>query len=235
MLNFTYRAIVVIFILLSASVSNGQETKVVVIPLGGDTISQCEVTTACDGNQATVKCPGGEEIIPCTAPKRVFVTSELYNGNLGGLDGADANCQRLAVNAGFNGEFRAWISDSTGSPSTRFTQSTTPYVSLNGLVIAQDYADLTDGVIQSPICINEMGSDDICGSDSLKLAWTNTTAQGTPNDAELVASCADWAEASGLARGQGGDNNALDFTWSEFPQAGGISCLAEFSLYCFEQ
>jgi hypothetical protein len=35
--------------------------------------------------------------------------------------------------AGLPGTYRAWISDITGSPSTRFTKSTIPYVRRDGV------------------------------------------------------------------------------------------------------
>jgi len=38
--------------------------------------------------------------------KRVFVTSDAYKGNLGGLEGADAKCQDLAEDADLPGRWR---------------------------------------------------------------------------------------------------------------------------------
>src|SRR5690242_2782849 len=77
--------------------------------------------------------------------KLVFVTSTLQTGNLGGLTGADMICQARAAAGGLRGIFKAWLSDTTASPSTRFTRSKKPYVLLDGTVIANNWADLTDG------------------------------------------------------------------------------------------
>src|SRR4026208_707297 len=41
----------------------------------------------------------------------VFVTSTLKHGNPGGLGGADAICQKRALEAKLPGRYRAWISD----------------------------------------------------------------------------------------------------------------------------
>ena len=51
-------------------------------------------------------------------PRRAFVTSVTYNGNLGGVAGADAKCQTLALSAGLGG-----------------TLSTTTYVTIASLQV----------------------------------------------------------------------------------------------------
>ena len=55
----------------------------------------------------------------------VFVTSETYTGNLGGVAGADDKCQALADQAGLPGVYMAWIADSVpaSAPATRFFQA----------------------------------------------------------------------------------------------------------------
>jgi hypothetical protein len=59
--------------------------------------------------------------------RTVFVTSQVYDTNLDGLQGADLKCQTLATAAGLKGRYKAWLSDSTASPSTRFVKSKGPY------------------------------------------------------------------------------------------------------------
>jgi len=46
-----------------------------------------------------VACRTNVPVSNCTCPKYVFVTAGLYNGNLGGLTGADAICQSEANTA----------------------------------------------------------------------------------------------------------------------------------------
>ena len=70
---------------------------------------------------------------PTPAPKRVFVTSTTYKGNLGGLAGADAKCQTRANAASLGGTWKAWLSDSTTSAASRLTQSVSGYILLNNL------------------------------------------------------------------------------------------------------
>src|SRR5690242_15690863 len=42
--------------------------------------------------------------------RRVFVTSKTYQGTLGGLAGADMECQKLADAANLGGTWMAWLS-----------------------------------------------------------------------------------------------------------------------------
>ena len=66
---------------------------------------------------------------------------------------ADAFCQGLADAAGLPGIYRVWLSDSTGSPSTRFTRSTIPWImpsgSNGGIILADNWTDLTDSSIDA--------------------------------------------------------------------------------------
>ena len=89
---------------------------------------------------------------------RVFASSTVQNGDLGGVNGADAICQGLADASPLTqgGRYLAWISDSLGnSPSTRFTQATVPYQLVDRDIIADNYTDLTDGTIQNDIFVDE--------------------------------------------------------------------------------
>ena len=76
---------------------------------------------------------------------RMFISSVDMNGNLGGLRGADATCQARATTARLPGTYKAWLSGSNDSPSTRFTQSTRPYVRVDGQVVANNWDELTIG------------------------------------------------------------------------------------------
>ncbi|AFM12973.1 fibronectin type III domain protein [Turneriella parva] len=45
-----------------------------------------------------------------TAARKIFISSTAYTGNMGGIAGANTNCQSLATAAGLPGKFRAYIS-----------------------------------------------------------------------------------------------------------------------------
>ncbi len=81
------------------------------------------------------------------APLGFFVSSEHHTGNLSGLAGADAICQRLAAAVGAgNRTWRAYLSTS-GTPTTpavnaRDRIGNGPWYNANGVKIADNVADL---------------------------------------------------------------------------------------------
>jgi len=156
----------------------------------------------------------------------VFVTSTQYDGNLGGLAGADAICQSAASSAGLAGSYMAWLSSSTQSPDDTFTKSAYPYVLPDRTIVATDWNDLTDGTILNVIEIDEYGST-IPGA---KTVWTFTnqdgTAQATGNN------CSDWTNTSGA---QTGGTGRADFTDNRWTDSGSATCSSPWRLFCFEQ
>ncbi|EJK55631.1 hypothetical protein THAOC_24620, partial [Thalassiosira oceanica] len=108
--------------------------------------------------------------------KIVFVTSERYNGNLGGLAGADARCQERAKAAGLSGTFKAWLSDRTTSVSQRFDRDFdyAAFFRTDGVMVANDWSDLTDGSLLGAIDRDEFGN-----TVGANFAWTNTDTGGT--------------------------------------------------------
>lgn len=164
---------------------------------------------------------------------RVFVTSTTYDGNLGGLPGADAKCQTRADTVNLGGSWKAWISDTTTSVESRFVHSSGQYKLLNDQVIANNWADLVDGVINYPINRTEVNSQ-VAGQ-----AWTNTRNDGTINndnhnpDDLSVFNCNNWTNNSFVQTGRiGYVDNANN--WSEFANVEQY-CGTKIRLYCFEQ
>lgn len=171
--------------------------------------------------------------VSCVATKKVFVSSALYTGDLGGLDGADAKCQALASAANLGGTYRAWLSDTTGSPSTRFTQSTVPYVLVDGTKIADNWADLTDGNLAATISKTETGGAAPQGSVGCPpgnpTVWSATTASGTLASAGLT--CSNWSSTNGGS--YWGRTTATDSSFTAWC-SGGI-CSWTAPIYCFQQ
>lgn len=171
-------------------------------------------------------------ILPPGAPgvlgrcnKVVFVTSTTSNGELGGLSGADAICNVRATGAGLPGTYKAWLSDSTASPSTRFTRSTVPYVLVDGTLVALDYHDLTDGSLDSAIFRTETGST------YLSLVWSATTGAGSPIP---INHCSGWSSRSDTQSGAIGTAAASsDGRWSDVSNV--FSCDRSLAFYCFQQ
>src|SRR3989344_4313337 len=108
----------------------------------------------------SVNKPSSNFIDPSLPHTKVFVTSTLYSGNLGGLAGADARCQERANVANLGGTWKAWLSDTTTSAASRLEHSPNPYTLVNGRIIADNWEGLTGtGYLKSPIKINEFGNE----------------------------------------------------------------------------
>jgi hypothetical protein len=162
-------------------------------------------------------------------PCRVFLSSILHDGNLGGLSGADAKCQELAAAAGLPGTYKAWLSDSTGSPSTRFVRSTGPYRLVTGTTVAANFSDLTDGTLLAAIDVTEKGGG--FGADA--GAWTHTKIDGTPGGGGVSnLHCKSWSTNSDAFFGVVGLATSSDGSWTD---ATTNFCDTPQHLYCFQQ
>jgi hypothetical protein len=200
---------------------------------GSSTVELCGmdgefVDTDCDFVCVNAKC--GQ------SPKTVFVTSTLYKGGqLGGLDGADAKCQARAAAANLVGTYRAWLSDSTGSPASRFTQDVGPYVLVNGSIVANNWAGLTSNALRHALDITELGGAPPASTTmecSGPLVWTDTDGSGNlENPGET---CGDWSDTIGQ-NSAWGLATAQD-TWTSFCNGGSsAACSSLAPLYCFQQ
>jgi hypothetical protein len=162
--------------------------------------------------------------------KTVFVTSTLFNGNTGGLAGADEKCQAKADGPASivpEGTYLAWLSDGTDSPDTRFTKSSHPYILPDGTKIAEDFADLTDGSLLHPINVDETGTR----VGKLNI-WTGTNSDGTTAQDHLT--CDKWtADPVAKFRGTGGSTSEDGKLWSEY--SGRTICTKRRKLWCFQQ
>ncbi len=162
--------------------------------------------------------------------KLIFVAEAVQNASFGGLLGADSICQQDAKAAGLPGIYLAWMSDSKSSPSTRFTRSTVPYVMPNGVSVAEDWGDLTNGP-DGAINITADG-----GSFPDRYVYTNTDMDGTPVETAPSKICDDWTSSASPTNVAGGDTMPQfvgAWTRGDF-----ISCGPAFpvyGIYCFEQ
>jgi len=160
------------------------------------------------------------------ASSTVFVTSTTYTGNLGGLTGADAKCQARADAAGLPGTYMAWLSDSTGSPDTRFVKSTGPYTLVDDTIIAANWDDLIDGTLPLSINLDEIGSLMLFSSPT--NVWSTTASDGTRAS---NSHCNDWS--SSLTSDVAGVASLLNAAFVPlYPDNCGSNV---YRLYCFEQ
>lgn len=185
---------------------------------------------------------GGEGGAPEPSVKVVFVSSVAYTGNLGGLAGADAKCAALAAAANIPGTFKAWLSDSTGSPSTRFTRATVDYVlSDRTTVFANGWSDL--GSNNHALDMTETGgppptSNTACaGLNGGFAAWVSTFADGTPapDVATGLHTCSDWSSEAVETSTVGLGSPVAANSWIGFCSSGDPTCSKKAPIFCFEQ
>ncbi|WP_271993721.1 DUF4215 domain-containing protein [Nannocystis radixulma] len=189
----------------------------------------CTPALCGDGILAVVEaCDDGNNVngdgcnANCTLPKRVFVSSTVYTGNMGGLAGAAAACNARAAAAGLGGTWDAWLSSATSTPLARFNRTTTGYARIDGVTIADDWADLVDGTLDAPISLTEFGST-FSGS-----VWTGTNPDGTAG----LYMCLGFTTTE-TYNADVGTSSSNTSTWSKSGSPN--PCSASRRIYCFEQ
>ncbi len=159
---------------------------------------------------------------------RVFVTSTLQNGNLGGLAGADAICAARATAASLPGTYVAWLSTSTVNALDRLG-SAKGFVRVDGKPFANAPADIVANKIFNPLRIAEDGSDvssSVVPGSSTLTVYTGTLGDGT---VATGATCSDFTDTAGSARR--GEVSGGPVTWTARQNS---NCTTTRRLYCFE-
>jgi hypothetical protein len=148
-----------------------------------------------------------------------FVTSATsITGNLGGLAGADATCQRLAAAAGHaGGTWRAYLSverdPANGNQAThaRDRIGTGPWYNANRVLIADNLTELHARTGDAELFVNEHGL-------RINGQWSGSP---TPNEHDILTgsnadgrvaaglTCADWTSDSASVAGQVGHSDGL--------------------------
>ncbi len=156
---------------------------------------------------------------------RVFVTSTMYNGNLGGLAGADANCAQRAAAAslGGTGQWAAWLSINGQTNAIDRLTNDGPWRMVDGQEIAGSKADLVDGTIQVPLTRTELNQ--LVPSDA-DYAWTGTNPLGQAAEHH----CVGWTSGSeGI-----GYVGEVSFTSGAWTLNQAATCNTFQRLICFE-
>jgi hypothetical protein len=128
-------------------------------------------------------------------PLGFFVTSATHSGNLGGLAGADAECQRLATAAGAGGRtWRAYLStqgsQTVGAVNARDRIGEGPWHNANGVMIAASLADLHGDVQRDTNLINVNTAVDETG----ELVNGFGRPEGTPQQHDMLTGMSNQAD-----------------------------------------
>lgn len=156
----------------------------------------------------------------------MFISSEELDGDLGGINGGNNQCQLLAAGAGLSGTWKAWLStDVVNARDNISYNATIRYVlAANGTVIAEPGALLNADFVDLSSTINR---DEFGALTSAFYAWTGTIADGT----RAAQRCTNWT--TNLAGfGNLGEPSRVDGNWTV---SNNDSCTLSFPIYCFEQ
>ena len=168
------------------------------------------VAVACDDD--------GTPLTPSGPTVSFFVTSATSaTGNLGGLAGADATCQRLAAAIGHGGRnWRAYLSVERDPANNLTTHArdrigTGPWYNVNLQLIANNLSELHSRTGDAALFLDERGQ-------RINGQWTGSPAPnehdiltGSNADGTLVAglTCADWTTNSATVAARVGHSDGM--------------------------
>lgn len=155
-------------------------------------------------------------------PNFVFITSTTYTGSMGGLAGADSNCQARATAGGLAGTYRAWLSSTTSNAITRLGTAS-GWVRPDGKPFTNSKTDLLNGKIDYALVLDENGAD--ANGKTVRTATNPGTGMWNGS-----GSCLDWTDATAANSTTTGNNSNGTFAWSS---NGSGSCSGALPIYCF--
>lgn len=157
----------------------------------------------------------------CYDVKYVFLSSTKTTGNMGGINGGDIICQ--SDKGSLPGDYRAWLSDSTTSPSDWFYYGYTEFRLPQGDIVANNVPDLFDGSIDTPI---NQYSNGVVVTQSYTYTYTGTSNTGSATQ----DNCNNWTSAA-IMPGTIGVIDQIS-PWSDV----GIGpCINSEHLWCFQR
>ena len=151
--------------------------------------------------------------------KRIFVTINQTNGNLGGLTQADAFCKTAADSAQLGGTWRAWLSDGFMDAIDRIADVSPWYRLDRATVLFPAKAQLSNGI----------GPSAAIDPANFNNYWTGTGDDG--RRAAAGGNCLDWSSSSAGEDAETGD----PFSQAQWTVKGAVTCDTSLSLLCIEQ
>ncbi len=155
----------------------------------------------------------------------VFVTSQAYSGQLGGLSGADALCQAHADDAGLPGRFVAWLAVTDAGIHPRFDGGR-GWARPDGC----PFGDTLESVTLSPRIYYPLALDEHGQAVSHVDAWTGAHRSGNPT-ATPGQTCADWT--SGEADAGAARTGVVASSGDDWNDNLNRPCTLRLPLYCF--
>ena len=155
----------------------------------------------------TYTTPWGQ-IVPLAIDVRstgstIFLSSQTYNGDLGGLSGANTKCQTLANAAGRSGSWVALLSTNYSNASTSILP-TYPVRDTNAATIS--VSSIWSGTLSAAVTRDENGNV----LSSTLSAWTGSSSSGA---LQSENTCGSWGSNASSDTGRTGDASATTANW----------------------
>lgn len=174
----------------------------------------------------------------------VFVTSQRYHGNIGGLLSAAAKCKALADSSATKPflkgrDWVAWLSDGCLAPIDRLSEEQDegvdlgPYRLLDNTLVAESFSWLVkENHLLAEIRVDEEGTH-----IDPEVVWSNVTVAGTPHSPD--EDCDNWDSGSDKYVGRMGHDGKTDDQWTLYNKEGWQTLKCDndtgYRFYCFEQ
>lgn len=194
----------------------------------------------------------------------VFVSSERYDGNLGGLTGGDMKCQTLATKANLGGTWKAILSGAGSKEAAKDRVKILMAVrNIKGDLLAGSMTDFWAGRLSTAVAYDETAKGPPVGPDAadspqitneddralaLNFVWSGTDAKGKTagKDKFKDNNCKTWtsnevATKRSQSKGSFGRFDQSDVQWiRRYPAKGGnitdsLDCSRKRHLYCISQ
>lgn len=194
------------------------EGGIVYVPPDATKDSEGETLMDAGTDSATVDASDGSS----GGKKRVFVTSTIMAGNLGGIVGANNVCTQRALAGKLDGVFVAWISVAGDPIINRLLDVGPWYLPDRKTLVFNDKASIIAGPLV-PIDKDESNAQ----VQAPDLAWTGTTNVG----AVAAQNCNNFTN-NNVQNGTVGQPSKKTAEWT---QANNQICASQLHIYCFEQ
>ena len=142
---------------------------------------------------------------------RIFTSSVQYNGNFGGISGADTTCNALAASVGLKRQYRALLGTTTQTIASRFTSSARVmiYSAASGgfELVSQSLASAVSGSssLLRNVALDESGAATTSSiwtcftTTNCCVNWTDQTAGNTARTGSAVSTGPSWLSNTDLA------------------------------------
>lgn len=167
----------------------------------------------------------------CT--KIIFASSQVYNGNLGGSNGADQKCQQLAITAGLPGQYKSFTNDGRRAPAYSSSPNV-PFVRVDSNIFESGLNTPPIVAIDSSFAlplnypVDETEQSLPTNAGPSVYVWTGLDSSAIPTGND----CQGWTSSSSSNIGTVGWTLTTDGTWANYRT---FTCDTQQRLYCLQQ